>query len=72
MSIEQIPTEELLEDLEEAQDDLAVAQMAKAMGITTYNNGADAVQYRIDVNEQIEKVIKEELKRRGVQYDGSH
>ncbi len=72
MSIEQIPTEELLEDLEEAQDDLAVARMAKAMGITTYNNGADAVQYRIDVNEQIEKVIKEELKRRGVQYDGSH
>ena len=72
MSIEQIPTEELLEDLEEAQDDLAVARMVKAMGITTYNNGADAVQYRIDVNEQIEKVIKEELKRRGVQYDGSH
>jgi len=72
MSIEQLPTEELLKDLEETQDDLAVARKAKAMGLTTYNNGTDAVQYRIEVNEQIEQIIKEELNRRGVQYDGSN
>ena len=72
MSIEHIPTEELLKDLEETIDDLDIAREAKAMGIVTYNNGADAVQYRIDTNERIERVIKEELKRRGVTYDGNN
>lgn len=68
--IEQIPNEELLTDLRESIEDVELCYKALAVGITQYDGGS--VRYRLGTNVQIIQVIKEELNRRGVQYDGSN
>lgn len=64
--ITEIPTVELLVDLQESLDDITVCNNALKVGALTYGNG-ESTRYRYDVNLKIVEKIRAELKRRGVE-----
>lgn len=55
-------TEELVEDLVDTVEDIAVCKAALSFGITTYSSGS--VQERLDTNLLIKEKIETELARR--------
>jgi hypothetical protein len=65
MSITEIPTSELQDDLAETLGDIQVCELALLHGIETYGTGK-SVQYRLNTNCLIRDQIREELARRGV------
>jgi hypothetical protein len=62
--ITKIPTAELIDDLRDGLDDIAVCKTALREGVTSYSGGS--VEHRLKVNEIINAKIEAELKRRGV------
>ncbi len=73
MSVQDIPTKEMLVDRDETVQDIKWCDMALAVGVTTYggeNHDEKSVQERLDTNKKILEVIDGELKRRGIIYLG--
>ena len=62
IDITKLSEEELSQDREASLDDIAICQMALAVGIYEYSGGS--VQQRLDVNRKIVQKIDTELERR--------
>lgn len=62
--ISEFPMSELIFDLKESCKGLVAANVAKAIGITTYGDGA-SVQERLDGEQGIIDIILKEILRRG-------
>lgn len=58
-----IPTEELKGDLAETVADIKLCERALALAITKYSGGT--TEMRLRANQEVEKIIAEELRRRG-------
>lgn len=68
--ITEIPTAELLLDLQESLDDITTCNNALKVGVLTYGNG-ESTRYRYDVNLRIVEKIRAELKRREAESNGN-
>ena len=65
MKISEIPTEELLKDLNECLADITLCKHALSLGVLEYSYGK--TQDRLDENEINAARIRKELARRGVE-----
>lgn len=63
--LKDFPTQELINDLEDTVNDIAVCKLALDAGITQYSGGS--VQWRLEENQKMYRIITGELKRRGEQ-----
>ena len=57
-----VPTSELERDLLKSNQDIALCEIALALGITSYRRGS--VKERLETNRRVVKVITAELARR--------
>jgi hypothetical protein len=62
MNIANIPTAELLKDLDDSYADLLACEAALTLGIVMHNGMS--IQYRLDANKHFIEVIMAELKLR--------
>lgn len=69
MTINDIPTTELLTDYADAWNDLGWCRLALALEIETYGDG-ESVKDRIAVNQMVIQVTAAELERRGIDPSG--
>jgi hypothetical protein len=64
VSIIEIPTRELVEDLVASLQDITLCEFCLAQGVQTYGT-EKSVAYRLEANRQMAAQIKAELERRG-------
>jgi hypothetical protein len=64
MSISEVTTRELVEDLVASLQDITLCELALEVGATEYGSGK-SVAYRLDANRQMVTNIRAELARRG-------
>ena len=57
-----IPTDELIQDLKDVNNDIVACKTGLAIGVTEYFG--NSVQQRLDTNRQVKQIIEAELQRR--------